>query len=221
MYGLKVNPNDSLTSLKASLVAKCSGVWGWLFAHFLSVVAKLTSFRILISLAATYNCPFVKNAFLHGTLHEYVYMEQLPGFVAQGDSVGLVCKLKNSLYGLMQSHWLGLEDFQFFIFLLLNLFFPSLFFWGSLVNFTNLKWRGTGVYLLIPPDNCFIFSFPASRRHLLCSCQKHHGSYPRHFRERFFRSLLDIFHFETDLNCLSFLWYFFWDDTRVKQMIIL
>ena len=64
-----------------------------------SPVAKLTSVRILNSLAATYNWPLfqldVKNAFLHDTLNEEVYMEQPLGFVAQGKPGGLVCKFKN------------------------------------------------------------------------------------------------------------------------------
>ncbi|RVW82546.1 Retrovirus-related Pol polyprotein from transposon TNT 1-94 [Vitis vinifera] len=44
----------------------------------------------------------IKNVFLHGDLVEKVYMEQPPGFVAQGES-GLVYRLRRSLYGLKQS----------------------------------------------------------------------------------------------------------------------
>ena len=62
--------------------------------------------RLLLSMAAMCSWPFfqldIKNAFLHGDLAEEVYMEQPPGFVAQGES-GLVCRLRRSLYGLKQS----------------------------------------------------------------------------------------------------------------------
>jgi len=51
----------------------------------------------------------VKNAFLNGDLQEEIYMEQPPYFVAQGESFGLVCHLRKSLYGLKQfpRAWFG------------------------------------------------------------------------------------------------------------------
>ncbi|RVW37765.1 Retrovirus-related Pol polyprotein from transposon RE1 [Vitis vinifera] len=62
--------------------------------------------RLLLSMAAMCSWPLyqldIKNVFLHGDLAEEVYMEQPPGFVAQGES-GLVCRLCRSLYGLKQS----------------------------------------------------------------------------------------------------------------------
>ena len=51
-----------------------------------SPVAKLTSVHLFLSLAAIFHWPLhqldIKNAFLHGDLHEEVYMEQPPRHVA-------------------------------------------------------------------------------------------------------------------------------------------
>ena len=66
-------------------------------------MAKIASVHLLLSMAVMRSWPLfqldIKNVFLHGDLADEVYMEQLPGFVAQGGS-GLVCKLGRSLYGL-------------------------------------------------------------------------------------------------------------------------
>ncbi|KAK4407439.1 Retrovirus-related Pol polyprotein from transposon RE1 [Sesamum angolense] len=45
----------------------------------------------------------IKNAFLYGDLNETVYMEQPPGYVAQGEKQRMECKLKKAIYGLKQS----------------------------------------------------------------------------------------------------------------------
>ena len=43
----------------------------------------------------------VKSSFLHGDLHEEIYMEQPPGFIHNASS--LVCLLKKSFYGVKQA----------------------------------------------------------------------------------------------------------------------
>ena len=75
----------------------------WTIFIFFPPFAKMTYVWLFISLSATYNSDLhqldIKNAFLHGDLQEEVYMEQPPGFVAQGE-IGKVCRLWKSLYGL-------------------------------------------------------------------------------------------------------------------------
>eukprot|EP00253_Pinus_taeda_P032645 PITA_32645 len=65
----------------------------------------MNSIRLVLSLAASFKLEVhqmdVKFAFLHGDLHEEIYMEQPLGFI-QTDS-SLVCRLKKSLYGLKQA----------------------------------------------------------------------------------------------------------------------
>ena len=82
------------------------------YSDTFSPVAKMTSVRLFISLAATHIWDLhqldIKNTFLHGDLQEEVYMEQPLRFVAQGE-IRKVCRLLKSLYGLKQSPraWFG------------------------------------------------------------------------------------------------------------------
>jgi len=114
VYTVKFDPNGLVERLKVRLVAKgYIQTYGTDYDETFSPVAKISSVRILITLAANLGWPLfqldVKNAFLHEDLHEEVYMEQPPGFVAQGESQGCVCKLRKALYGLKQllRAWIG------------------------------------------------------------------------------------------------------------------
>ena len=113
VFTAKVNPDGSIARLKARLVVKgYVQTYGVDYSDKFSPIAKMASVRPFISLATTYNWDLhqldIKNVFLHGDLQEEVYMEQPPGFVAQGE-IRKVCHLRKSLYGLKQSSraWFG------------------------------------------------------------------------------------------------------------------
>ena len=80
-----------------------------------SPVARLTTIRVLLSMAASHGLLIhqmdVKTAFLNGELDEEIYMEQPDGFVLKGQE-RKVCKLKKSLYGLKQSPKQWHEKFE-------------------------------------------------------------------------------------------------------------
>lgn len=104
---IKYQPNGNAERLKARLVAKgYTQTYGIDYEETFSLIAKISSVRVLISLAARLGWPLyqldVKNAFLHGDLNEEVYMEQPLGFVAEGESEK-VCRLKKAIYGLKWS----------------------------------------------------------------------------------------------------------------------
>jgi len=80
VYMVKLNPDGSLSRLKARLVAKrYLQVYGLDYVDTFSPVAKMASVRVLVSLVATHHWPFhqldIKNAFLNGILDEKIYIK--------------------------------------------------------------------------------------------------------------------------------------------------
>src|SRR3954465_3659428 len=107
VFKKKIRPDGTIEKYKARLVAKgYAQKEGEDFFDTYSPVARLTTIRVLLSLAASHGLLVrqmdVKTAFLNGELDEKIYMEQPDGFVLDGQE-GKVCKLLKSLYGLKQA----------------------------------------------------------------------------------------------------------------------
>jgi hypothetical protein len=103
----KLRPDGTIDKYKARLVAKVYTQKAEEdFFDTYSPVARLTTIRVLLSLAASHGLLVhqmdVKTTFLNGELEEEIYMDQPEGFVVKGQD-GMVCKLVKSLYGLKQA----------------------------------------------------------------------------------------------------------------------
>lgn len=116
IFRKKLRPDGTVERFKARLV-----VVGYSqkkdvdFFDTYSPVAKITTIRVLVALAAIHNLVVhqmdVKTAFLNGDLNEEIYIEQPEGLVVKGQE-NKVCKLKKSLYGLKQAPICWYEKFH-------------------------------------------------------------------------------------------------------------
>jgi len=107
VFKKKLRPGGTIEKYKARLVAKgYTQKEGEDYFDTYSLVARLMTIRVLLSLAASHGLlvhqMHVKTTFMNGELEEEIYMDQLDGFIANGQE-GKVYKLLKSLYGLKQA----------------------------------------------------------------------------------------------------------------------
>lgn len=110
IFKLKRDKDGNITKFKARLVARgFTQVYGIDYAETYAPVARYSSIRLIIALAAHYNWELhqmdVKTAYLNGELDVPIYMQAPEGLelINQACPAGNVCLLIKSLYGLKQS----------------------------------------------------------------------------------------------------------------------
>ncbi|GFV89341.1 retrovirus-related Pol polyprotein from transposon TNT 1-94 [Trichonephila clavipes] len=108
VYNLKRDENGKVIRYKARLVAQgYSQIKGENYDETFSPVVNFSVIRLFFSLLVVwlkwkhFQCD-VTGAYLYVPLNEEVYMKQPQGYIEKGKE-GLVCKLKQALYGLHQS----------------------------------------------------------------------------------------------------------------------
>ena len=107
VFKRKINADGSIERYKARLVAQgFSQKKGLDYDETFSPVVRFESFRNLVAVAVQKQLKLhqldITAAFLNGCLEEEVFMKQPEGLIEEGQE-HLVCKLKQSLYGLKQS----------------------------------------------------------------------------------------------------------------------
>jgi hypothetical protein len=107
MFKKKLKPDGTIDKYKTRLMAKgYTQKEGEDFFDTYSPVARTTTIRVMLSLAASYGHLVhqmdVKTAFLNGELDEKIYMDQSNGFEVKGEE-RKVCKLLKYLHGMKQA----------------------------------------------------------------------------------------------------------------------
>lgn len=123
MHTIKYNADGTVERPKSRLASQgLTQQEGLDFLDTFSPVAKLTSVKLLIALAAangwSLNQMDVSNAFLHGELDEEIYMRLPSGYTPPAGTTlppDAVCRLRKSLYGLKQASRQWYKRFSSFL----------------------------------------------------------------------------------------------------------
>jgi hypothetical protein len=121
VFRTKFDQHGDVSKYKARVVVKgCAQKSGRDYEELFAPVAKFTSLRCMISLAAGNDWDLrqfdIETAFLYAPLEEELYMKQPAGFEKCGpDGKPLIWRLKKSLYGLKQAPRNWYKEFSSFL----------------------------------------------------------------------------------------------------------